>query len=128
MNQQDIISMQNIDQEATYLNEQIQLIDQNISEFQELEVTLEELEKLESKEILANLGKRIFIPAEIKKKEIFVDVGSKTFVKKSLNETKDLLQVQLLKLIQSKKEISKRLDNLQGDLERLLEKVNKERK
>ena len=50
MDQQQIMQIQMMEQEAQQLNQQLQLIEQNVSEMQELELSLEELNKEDSKE------------------------------------------------------------------------------
>ncbi len=53
-----MIQMQMLQQEAQELNQQLQLIEQNISEMQELNLSLEELEKMMIKTFLQILVKR----------------------------------------------------------------------
>jgi prefoldin alpha subunit len=125
MNQEQLMKFQMIEQEAQQLNQQLQLIEQNISEIFEIKTSLEEIEKKESKEILANLGKKIYIPVEIKEKHLIVEVGNKKLVKKSFSETKELVSEQLNKLDQAKMHISNRLESLQSEAERLMLEMEK---
>lgn len=128
MNQEQIIKMQMIEQEAGQLNQQMQMIEQNISEMQNIELSLEEIDKKETKEILANLGKNIYLPVEIKDRNLIVEIGNKKFVKKSIEDTKDLIQRQMVKLVTAKGEISQRLESLQKEVETLMEVAQKEEK
>ena len=96
MNQQQIMQIQMIEQEAQQLNQQIQLIEQNTIELQDLNKSLDEIEQEESKEILAGLGKGIYLPVKITDKNLIVEVGNKIFVKKTIPETKELIKEQLL--------------------------------
>jgi len=86
MEQQYMIQMQMLQQEAQELNQQLQLIEQNISEMQELNLSLEELEKNDDKNILANIGKKIYLPVEVKEKELVAIVGANGAGKKHHNE------------------------------------------
>ena len=86
MDQEQIMRIQMAEQEAEQFNKQIELIDQHVSEMREIEEALEKIQEKDTKEILANLGKKIFIPVEIKDKTLIVEVGNKTFVKKSIPE------------------------------------------
>ena len=128
MEQQQIMQMQMFEQEAQQLNQQLQLIEQNISEMQDLELSLDEIDKKENNEILANLGKGIYIPVEIKDKKLIVEVGNKNFVKKTISETKDIIKEQLIKLVGAKSQISERLESLQSEIETLMKNFEKEKK
>jgi|TARA_B100002003_G_C13652637_1_gene331942 prefoldin alpha subunit len=128
MDQQQIIQIQMFEQEAQQLNQQLQLIEQNVSEMQDLELSLDEIEKKENNEILANLGKGIYIPVEIKDKKLIVEVGNKNFIKKTIPEAKEIIREQLVKLISAKSQISERLNALQSEIGKMMEGVEKESK
>ena len=130
MNQEKIIQIQMIEQEANQLNEQVRLIEQNIREMAELKESLEEIEKLKKgDEILANLGKRIFIPVEVKDKNLIVDVGNRKFVKKSVLETSRIIDEQTEDLMNARGQIAGRLEDLQEEMKNLIDDIqNEERK
>ena len=120
MDQERIIQLQMIEQEVNQLNSQSQLIEQNISEMEDLKLGLNELEKSENNEILVNLGKRIYIPVEIKDRELIVEVGNKTFVKKSIADTNKLVDEQMEKLLLAKYQITQRLQELDSQMDELI--------
>jgi prefoldin alpha subunit len=126
MDQQQIMQIQMMEQEAQQLNQQLQLIEQNVSEMQELELSLEELNKEDSKELLANLGKGIYIPVEIKDKKLIVEVGKKNFVKKTIPQAKEIITDQLKKLITAKAQTMERLDALQTEINGLMQVLQKQ--
>src|SRR3989344_5471933 len=117
MNQEQLIQLQIIEQEAQQLEQQSQIIEQNIIEMQNLNNSLEELEKTDKKEILANIGRGIYIPAEIKDKNLTVEVGNKVFVKKSIPETKKIVEEQIEKLDEAREQIKDRLDDLREEVD-----------
>jgi prefoldin alpha subunit len=125
MDQEQIMKFQVIQEEAQQLNQQMQLIEQNIQEIAEIESSLDELEKKETKEILANLGKKIFVPVEIKDRNLIVEVGNRKFVKKSIGETKELILEQINKLNIAKNQINERLESLQCEAESLVMEIEK---
>ncbi|MEM0465212.1 MAG: prefoldin subunit alpha [Candidatus Pacearchaeota archaeon] len=125
MNQEQIINFQIIEQEAQQLNQQIQIIEQNISEIISVKESINEIQKEDVKEILANLGKKVFIPVEIKEKYFIVDVGNKKFVKKSFSEINNLISEQLEKLRITRNQISKRLEDLEKEAEKILNEIEK---
>jgi len=113
MNQEQIIQMQALEQEAEALSQQLQLIEQNLSEIKDLGLSLEEIEKKDNKEILVDIGKKIYLPVEIKDNNLFVEIGKGNFVKKTSPETREVIEEQIKKLIIGREEITKRLDELQ---------------
>ena len=120
-----------IEQEAQQLNQQIQLIEQNTIELQDLNKSLDEIKQEESKEILAGLGKGIYLPVKITDKNLIVEVGNKIFVKKTIPETKELIKEQLLKLNQGKLYVMEKLNGLQVEINQMLqssEEKSKEKK
>ena len=123
MDQERIIQLQMIEQEVNQLNSQSQLIEQNISEMEDLKLGLNELEKSENNEILVNLGKRIYIPVEIKDRELIVEVGNKTFVKKSIADTNKLVDEQMEKLLLAKYQIAERLQELDSQMDELIKET-----
>ena len=126
MEQQQIMQIQMMEQETQQLNQQLQLIDQNVSEMQELELSLEEIDKEDSKELLANLGKGIYIPVEIKDKKLIVEVGKKNFVKKTIPQAKEIIKDQLEKLVAAKAQTMERLEALQTEINGLMEVIQKQ--
>ena len=113
-----------MEQEVNQLNQQLQLIEQNIAEMSELKASLDEIGV--KKEIMANLGKRIYIPVEIKEDKLIVDVGKENFVKKSVNETKEIVERESGKLNDGKNEIMERLESLQSEMNRMIMEIQKE--
>ena len=121
MEQQHMMQIQMLQQEAQELNQQLQLIEQNISEMQELKLSLDEIEKTDKNEILSNIGKRIYLPVEIKDKNLFVEVGKGNFIKKSIPETKQVVDNQIKKLIVGKEDITKKLEELQQEVNNMMQ-------
>lgn len=95
--QEYLMKLQVLEQEANQLGEQIKLVEQQISELDILKVNLEKLEKAGEEEIFAEVGKGIYIKAELKKSDLLVDVGSKVLVPKSYNQIKEVIKDQTSK-------------------------------
>lgn len=125
MNQEQIMQIQIMEQESNQLNQHLQLVEENLSEMQELKLSLEELEKINNKDILANLGKKIYLPVEIKEKKLIVDVGNKNFVKKTIPETKNIIEDQIKKLLDGKEKITEELEKLQERVNKLMLEIQK---
>ncbi len=118
------MQLQMIEQEANQLNQQTELIEQNLKEIEELKTGLGEIEKKETKEILVNIGKRIFLPVEIKDKNLIVEVGNKNFVKKSIEEAKELIDEQICKLNSAREQITERLHELEMNMNEMISEMS----
>jgi len=124
MDQGEIIKVQMMEQEVNQLNEQLKVVEQNVGELGSLNESLDEIG--EGKEILANLGKKIFVPVEIKEKKLIVDIGKDNFVKKSVDETKVIVENQIGSLMEVKEHVMKRLQLLEAEMGELIMKIQKE--
>ena len=117
-----------MEQEANKLSQQMQLVENNLNEIQEIKKGLEEIEKKETKEILANIGKKIYIPVEIKEKNLIIEVGNRKFVKKTIPEAKELIEEQIGKLDSARQQINERLEELQEEAGKLMMQIEKSQK
>ena len=126
MNQEIIIKIQMMEQETNQLSEQLQFLEQNVKEMNELIDSLEEIKKDDVKDIMINLGKRIFLPVEIKDKNFITDVGKGNFVKKSAVEMKKNVEEEKNKLMGTKILIIERLNLLEKEMENMINEIQKE--
>ena len=115
-----LMRLMGLEQEINSLEQQLQKIEQHILDMQNMQIGLEELEKSKEKEMYANLGKNVFIKAEIKDKNLLVDIGNKTFVKKSISETLKIIEEQHLKLSEAKNAVISQLQELQHQTEEII--------
>lgn len=111
-------------EEATSLENNLEIISQQITELKELEKNLQRLNKEKEKEMLASFGKGIFIKTSLLDKELFVDVGVGVIVKKSISQVNEVIEEQTSILMQMHEESKERLSDLQGELNIMLEKIN----
>ena len=123
MNQDTIATAQLIEQEVDQLNQQLHIIDENLRELHALKESLEDLESPSAKEIMVNIGKRVFIPVEIKEKKLLIDVGKNNFLKKTIPQTQELINEQINRLMTGKTQMMVRLRDLEKEMEQLIKKL-----
>jgi len=104
------------EQQIQQLQQQLQAIEQAIVEMNSLVLGLDELIGSKDKEILAPIGRGIFVKTKLISEDLTVDVGGKNFVKKSIPETKKLIQNQVEKLEEVKKELEGNLEEINNEL------------
>jgi len=126
MEHEQLIQMQVLEQEAEALNQQLQLIEQNLSEIKDLGLGIEEIGKKENKDILVNIGKKIYLPVEISDSNLLVEVGEGNFVRKTIPETREIIEEQTERLILGKEDVEKRLEELQEQANELMQIFIKE--
>lgn len=128
MNHETIAHAQVIEQEVDQLNRQLTLIDENLKDLTDLKGSLESMDKPEVKEIMVNIGKRVFVPVTIKEKKLLIDVGKNNFVKKTIPESFALIDEQIARLLSGKTQIMERLHELEEQMEELIKKVESRQK
>lgn len=104
------------EQQMQQIQQQLKAIDQGIAEIGSLNLGLDDFKGAEGKEVLAPLGKGIFAKTKLLSEDLIVDIGGKNFVKKTIPQTQELIQGQIKKLEEIKKELHKNLESLNQEL------------
>ncbi len=116
-NQEELMyKLQMYEQQIQQLQQQLEAIEQAIVEMNSLVLGLDELTGSKEKEILAPIGRGIFVKTKLISEDLTVDVGGKNFVKKSIPETKKLISDQVIKLEEVKKELNDNLEEINKEL------------
>jgi len=130
MNQEYLIKLSMLEQQANQFEEQLKLIEQEIAELRELKLNLDKIKRTKEIGMLAGLGKGIFIQTKLdkKEKELFVNIGSKVIVKKSPSEVKEIIEKQTKKLEQMKPKIHSEVEKIKEQLDGLVKQAQEESK
>jgi len=128
-NQQELMfKLSMFEQHIQQLQQQLQAVEQGIIEISSLNLGLDELVGGEGKEIIAPIGRGIFAKAKLLSEELIVDVGGKNFVKKSIPETKEIIDKQIKKLEDIHKELNNNLEEVSEELMRVMEEGREKNK
>lgn len=122
-NQKTILKISMLEQQAQQIHQQLEIVEKTIVEMESLEKGLEEIVGKRDKEILASLGKGIFIKSKILSEELFVDIGGGNVIKKTIPETKELIREQIEKLKNIKTELESSLINIEKESLEILEEA-----
>jgi len=121
-NQQELIfKLSMFEQQIQQLQQQLQAIEQGIFEMNGLDQGLNELVGGVDKEILASIGRGVFVKTKLLSEDLIVDIGNKTFVKKSIPEAQKLIREQIEKLNDVKKELEYNLDKIGKEMMKMYE-------
>ena len=123
-NQQELMfKLSMFEQQMQQLQQQLQAVEQGIIEMNNLSLGLEELVGSKDKEILAPIGRGIFVKAKLLSEELTVDIGGKNFVKKSVPEAKKIIDEQIKKLEDVKKELNNNLENSNAEFMKMVQEA-----
>lgn len=82
---------------------------------------LGELVGKKDEEIMAPIGRGIFVKAKLLEEDLLVDVGAHNFVKKTIPEAKELIMGQVEKLKSSKKELDDELNKINDEITKTMQ-------
>lgn len=128
VNQEMLMKMSLYDQQMKAIQQQLEAVEQAMHDISELNLGLDEFKNSKDKEIMAHVGRGIFVKAKVISDDLIVDVGDKNFVKKSVPESQKLIESQIEKLSEFKKDLGKNLENINSELMSLIEDFEKESK
>ncbi|HJZ19129.1 MAG TPA: prefoldin subunit alpha [Candidatus Nanoarchaeia archaeon] len=118
--QELLFKLSMFEQQIRQVQQQINAVDEGISELEILNIGLNEIDDGKDKEIFAPVGRGIFVKAKILSEKLSVDVGGKNFVKKSVPETQEMIKRQIEKLGEIKKELDESLREITKEVEMLI--------
>ena len=121
-----LLKLSMMEQEANKIEEQIKIVNQQVAELESLKLSVKKIDGSE-KEILAPLGKGIFVKSDIKDKNLFVNIGAGVVVKKKPEEVIGLIDRQLDELNNIREELVNALEGVNAGVQELVEQARKER-
>ena len=121
-NQEYIMKLSMLQEEAKKLEEQMNIVNNQAGEFEILKMSLN---NLNHGEILAGLGKGLYVKSEIKEKELFVSVGAGVVVKKSKDETEKIIDSQLVQMAELKDVLLHEIEKINIQMKFLIDVLQK---
>jgi|SRR3990167_6591421 len=118
--QELLFKLSMFEQQIRQVQQQINAVDEGISELEILNIGLNEIDDGKDKEIFAPVGRGIFVKAKILSEGLTVDVGGKNFAKKTVPETQEMIKRQIEKLGEIKKELDESLREITKEVEMLI--------
>jgi len=120
-NEEIILKLNSMQQEAARIEEQIHAINQQLKEFELLKISLEKSENAE--EIMANLGNGVFMKAKPIEKKLYVNIGSNVIIKKTAKGTIETVQRQAVKLELLRRNFYSEIDKINNEMLAVIEKA-----
>ena len=114
------------EQQIQALQQQLQAVEEGAIDLQTLNFGLDDLKGGAGKEILAPMGRGIFVKAKLLSEDLIVDVGGRNFVGKSIDETKKIIEEQMEKLDNVKRDLNEKLSSLDSELAKTIEEAQEQ--
>ena len=92
------------------LNEKIEYLSQQLLEMEQFSKDISFINNAEGKEILAPVGKGIYLKSSLEGKNLFVNVGSGIVVKKSFEETRAIIESQIRSFHEARNQLMAQLE------------------
>lgn len=127
MDQKVIERAQLLSQESAMLEERAGFIDEQLQELVVFGNDLSVLEKNKESEILAPLGKGLYMKSQIADRSLFVNVGAGVLIKKSVIEARKVVDEQIKRLASMREGINARLVSIMTELRNLKNLLEKEK-
>ena len=120
-----------LEQRIQKVQEQLMMIEQQRAEISSLSNSLDKIKGKKDKEILAHIGKGIFLKSKIMNNdELIIDVGSKIFLKKSVEDGKQIVEKQVEELVNVRDVLLAELSRARNEAEGIIleiEEKNREK-
>ena len=108
------------EQQIRQIQQQLEIIEKNIIEMNSLQIGMDEFKGAEGKEVLAQVGRNIFVKTKLTSEELLVDIGNGSFVKKDIKGTKELIGEQTKKLGKIRDELNSTLEGINQEMTQMV--------
>lgn len=120
LDQETIQKFQVYEQQIQHIQQQMQAIENGIKDVEILKSGLDSLKGAKGKEILAPIGRGVFVQAKILSEDLITDIGDRNLVKKDIKDTKRISQEQIEKLEEIKQELQNKLKEIDKEITELI--------
>lgn len=117
-NEELIMKLSVLQQEAGKIEEQIQLVNQQIQEFEGLKSSLEKFEN--GQEMLAGLGKGVYFKCKTEDDKLLVNIGENVVLRKTRKETAKIIDKQILNLEKFKENLLNQIEKINLELQKIV--------
>jgi prefoldin alpha subunit len=128
INQETLMKANFLQKESQEMEQRLEMVENQIIEFEQFHQSLKELEKSNEKEIFSSLGKGVHLPAEIKSKELLVEVGQGYLVKKKPEEVLETIEDQTKRLKEARMQMRTRIEIYNSALHEIVSQIEQMQK
>lgn len=125
MDEEIIMKAARMQQHAEELEHQLNLVNEQIKELEQFNEHLLSIGNLNNEEIMASLGKGVYLKADTKEKNMYVNVGAGIIVKKKADEVREIIDTQIKKFYEAKLHIQAQLESYLNELQNIIEEIER---
>lgn len=122
--QEMVFKFQMFEQQMQALQQQLGAVEQAIVDMNALNLGMDELVGKTGEEIFAPIGRGIFARAKLLSEDLLVDIGNKNVVKKSIPDTKKLIEAQIGKLKDVQGELRDNMNQINAEIMKVYSEMN----
>ena len=115
-----MIKFSMFEQQIRQIQQQLEVLERNILEMNYLNFGMDEFKGAKGKDVLAQVGKNIFVKTKLAAEDLIVDIGNGNFVKKNIDDTKKLIGEQTKKLEKIRDELNSALESINQEMTSLI--------
>lgn len=124
--QEELLSKaQFLQKKAEEIEQNLYFVSQQISELNEFTRSLNALSENKERKILSSLGKGIYVRAKIEEERLFVSVGAGVLVKKTIPQTIEILDKQILKFNEARLGLTAELESYGEEFRQMTKEFRK---
>lgn len=129
MNQEELNrKFQIFEQQIMQIQEQSRAVEQAILDLTQISTGLETIIGNGDSEVMAPIGRGIFVKAKLLSEDLTVDIGGGNFVTKTIAQTKEMIGEQSEKLNGMKEELDQEMERINTELTKTMQEVQGEEK
>ena len=128
MDQENLLHASMLEKQSQEIQGNIQLVEREILELEQFSTDLDFISKSKEKEIISSMGKGIHLKAKLENNSLFVEVGAKIIVKKTPEETKKIIELQVKALKEARINLFSQLEISNANLSNLILEIQREQK
>lgn len=114
-----------LQQQAEQTEQHLALINNELAEMSEFEKQIDSFSKNQNNEMISSIGKGVYAKASLTDKNFLVNAGAGVLIKKTPEETKKIVKLQIEKLEEAKASLLAQLELFHNELRRLVGEIEK---
>ena len=101
-------------------------VEKSLSQIESVYKNIQKIDISEENEMFSELGKGIYVKGQLSKETMLVDVGNKILVPKTAEEIGNIVNDQIKKFDEVKKEIGEHVNQVNKELDTIMQQAHKE--
>ncbi len=126
MDQELMLRASFLEQQAKEIEASLELVTRQVTELEQFSDHLSFFQKSKENQMLAPLGKGIYLKTSYESKKLFVEVGSGVVVQKTPEETQEIIEAQLKRLKEIRLQLSEQLQIYTHHLDKTLHDIEQQ--